>query len=38
MIMFCHLLMQLEIVHAVLGIVRSGVLPTVLQASGELGR
>lgn len=31
MIMFCHLLMLAEILHAALGMVKGGVLPTLLQ-------
>lgn len=35
MMMFCHLLMQVEIIHAILGIVKSGVVSTILQVFGR---
>ncbi len=33
MVMFCHALMMLEILHAALGLVRGSVVATFLQAS-----
>lgn len=38
MIMFCHVVMMLEIVHAALGLVKGGVVSTFLQASGNTVR
>ncbi len=35
MVMFCHALMLMEIVHSMLGLVKTGVMAAVLQVGGD---